>query len=316
MTTGKGRRWSIEEEKLVRDLYQKIGAAGLAEMLKVPVGRVRSKAHQMGVSKGHKKRLIRPAPIGGESKTDYLKRLIQANVDVNERGCWEWRAAKSNGYGYLGVDGKTHLTHRLSWQIYKGEIGPGLFVCHRCDNPSCCNPEHFFLGTTQENTEDSRLKGRRASGERGGQTLITDQEVEDMRKEYRGEIGQIAEFAKRYNVSRDQIRNIVRGKQRVVGIQEATWETGPATNPRDLSGQKFFRLTVIRPAGQLGRNAISLCRCECGTEKTVMNMNLLSGQTKSCGCLSRETRSRLNKISPPRLGTGKNKKPLTEEVDT
>lgn len=80
-------------------------------------------------------------------------------------GCWEWNGARDpNGYGRIQVmkDGKwgARLTHRTAYELLKGPIPDDLHLCHRCDNPPCCNPDHLFPGTPLDNITDAKLKGR------------------------------------------------------------------------------------------------------------------------------------------------------------
>jgi len=76
-------------------------------------------------------------------------------------GCWLWRAALStNGYGQTSRDGVQIRAHRLAWELERGPIPVGLLVLHRCDVPTCVNPDHLFLGTNKDNSRDMAAKGR------------------------------------------------------------------------------------------------------------------------------------------------------------
>jgi hypothetical protein len=78
-----------------------------------------------------------------------------------EDGCWEWQGYRHpNGYGRVSWLGKVQWAHRVVWQLCFGDIPDDLWVLHHCDNPPCCNPEHLFLGTPKDNTQDSIRKGR------------------------------------------------------------------------------------------------------------------------------------------------------------
>ena len=83
---------------------------------------------------------------------------------VNKQGnCWEWQASlfTTTGYGQFALTSRHPETaHRMAWVFTHGSIPDGQFVLHKCDNRKCCNPDHLFLGTPQDNMVDMVRKGR------------------------------------------------------------------------------------------------------------------------------------------------------------
>lgn len=84
-------------------------------------------------------------------------------------GCWEWTGKRIKGpqpQGHFYAGAKMLLASRVAWTIAKGPIPDGLWVLHRCDNPTCVRPDHLFLGTRSDNTLDMYGKGRRLGSTR------------------------------------------------------------------------------------------------------------------------------------------------------
>lgn len=96
---------------------------------------------------------------------------IKRNTSIDGNGCWNWILTKDKvGYGRLKVslgsreEWRSSSAHRYSYELFIGEIPHGMNVLHKCDNRACCNPEHLFIGTQQDNMHDMHSKGRGPRG--------------------------------------------------------------------------------------------------------------------------------------------------------
>ena len=99
--------------------------------------------------------------------------------------CWPWMAYRnSGGYGKIKVDGKCLSAHRISWILHFGPIPKGMCVLHHCDNPSCMNPYHLFIGSPADNAADRGAKGRgnQPRGEKKAGVKLTEEKVHMIRK--------------------------------------------------------------------------------------------------------------------------------------
>lgn len=90
------------------------------------------------------------------------ERFHAKTIPVTESGCWLWTGAAINtGYGmFYPKHGEGVLAHRYSYSLKNGPIPCGMHCCHKCDTPSCVNPDHLFLGSAAENMRDASRKGR------------------------------------------------------------------------------------------------------------------------------------------------------------
>ncbi len=139
----------------------------------------------------------------------------------NADDCWEWTGYRlPSGYGQSSVSGVLFYAHRAAWEHAKGPIPPGLFVCHRCDNPPCCNPAHLFLGTHRDNMADMSAKGRKMGsrsklknvpkfrGERNPKAKLSWLAVSDIRTQ-RNAGKKLAELALAFGVDQSTISKVV-----------------------------------------------------------------------------------------------------------
>jgi hypothetical protein len=136
---------------------------------------------------------------------------------VDKRGpdeCWPWLGARNqNGYGKFRSP-TDQLAHRFSYTLSRGPIAEGLCVCHHCDNPACCNPDHLFLGTPADNAQDKVSKNRQARLSRPGslhsRARFTDDDILNIRRRYLNGETQKA-LAQEFSTSQSTISKIVLG---------------------------------------------------------------------------------------------------------
>ena len=134
---------------------------------------------------------------------------------ANEENCWEWQGFRDgDGYGRVsGVRSAPRVASRVAYEAWVGPIPDGMIVCHRCDNPPCCNPAHLFVGTAKANTKDMQDKERGSHGELHHWHRLTDEQVHIVR--YLATAGmQQRPIARYMGCSQAQVSNLVRRAQR------------------------------------------------------------------------------------------------------
>lgn len=140
----------------------------------------------------------------------------RATIGSNDE-CWPWkRNTNPQGYGTLKAQGKMQRAHRLAYELSRGPIPEGMVVCHTCDNPSCVNPHHLFLGSQRDNVRDMMSKGRQSdtakSGESNLSAKLTAPQVVAIRELYASKEHSQSDLATMFGVTRQQISLIVNRK--------------------------------------------------------------------------------------------------------
>lgn len=124
-----------------------------------------------------------------------------------DEGCWEWTACKDkDGYGFFRLDGKNLKAHRFALALEGKNIEEGKFVCHSCDNPSCVNPAHLWIGDNRENQIDASNKGRHAHQK------LSRVDVLSIRKR-RTEGEKAISLAREYGIAASYVTNLMRNRK-------------------------------------------------------------------------------------------------------
>lgn len=170
--------------------------------------------------------------------TGFWERIDQSG---GPDACWEWQGIRSQGYGvcWRTTDhGLFQKSHRFAWYLTHGPIPEGLFVCHACDNPPCCNPAHLFLGTIQDNNRDKMIKGRqpRVTGEANPSSRLSDDDVSEIRRLRAAGVSRRV-VAAQFGIKAGSVTQITIGNSRA---DDGVWPE-PSSGPRrrNLAEEKW-----------------------------------------------------------------------------
>jgi hypothetical protein len=160
----------------------------------------------------------------GKANTQDINIRFWSKVNIkSESECWEWTKSKDKyGYGQFAIKGGMTKSPRIAWALTYGDIPNKKCICHNCDNPSCCNPAHLFVGTHQDNAQDRLSKGRqsRLFGISNPACKLSNEQVLTIIKLY--ETGTVfqRELAIIFGVSRSRIGAIVTMSKKEQGASQ------------------------------------------------------------------------------------------------
>lgn len=138
--------------------------------------------------------------------------MDSAKTRQGPNGCVVWtRSCNADGYGKVWHEGKSWLVHRRAWSMHMGPIPHGMKVLHTCDNPPCCNVDHLFLGTNQDNADDMMRKNRArpVRGEAHSRAKVTESQVLEIRVAYAAGGTTHRKLAARYGICASQVTRII-----------------------------------------------------------------------------------------------------------
>ena len=206
---------------------------------------------------------FKPLPEHDNPNTAFLLWHIANGVRASASGCWEWGGRKNDGgYGVFELGRKRHLIHRAVYKLCVGAVPDEILVCHECDNPPCCRPDHLFLGTEADNNRDCVAKGRH------GSLKLTDQQVLDVRRRAAtGKRGIIKALARELKVSLTTVRRVIQGDGRhhLPGPEAPAFPITAADAPSAMLAYRQRHGLSQKALGELlGFTKSYVCRVESG----------------------------------------------------
>lgn len=139
---------------------------------------------------------------------------IEPTKDKSANECWHWIGLKSKyGYGKMCINSKNLTAHRFMYEMINGDIPSNMFICHKCDNPACVNPNHLFLGNVRDNTVDMVQKNRAPNykGNNNPRSKITDKIVLEIYNKAKYSGISYNKLAREYKISASLVSEIMRG---------------------------------------------------------------------------------------------------------
>jgi len=147
-----------------------------------------------------------------EEKDKLRLKLFSSAYLKSETNCWISSLTPSGKYPQLQVKSKLLMASRIAYSLMIGMVSINLFVCHKCDNPRCINPNHLFLGSAQDNSNDMIRKGRQNIGINNPMAQLTEEQVKNIKQRINnGETN--SSIAQNFPVNHKLISKIRTGKR-------------------------------------------------------------------------------------------------------
>jgi hypothetical protein len=153
-----------------------------------------------------------------------IDRVLDKVIRIPFSECWIFNGATNDfGYGIVGTGARgmpNDRAHRITYKHFRGDIPKGMFVCHECDVPSCCNPDHLFLGNNQDNVDDMMSKGRGSKPPRNPHVVGSSHPLSKLTEEQASQIRMLystgalqKEIAKVFGIARQTVSKVVNHKR-------------------------------------------------------------------------------------------------------